>query len=101
MEPPNIEMIHKVLLRSIEKDPDIQIKALIATHLAQRNSSRITQKLMALSKSPTPEVREIIAMSLGGHFDVLDAMLDWFEVEIDHATLNKLYITLSSTLQKI
>ncbi|UCG03484.1 MAG: HEAT repeat domain-containing protein [Candidatus Heimdallarchaeota archaeon] len=101
MEPPDIDMIHEVLLEVIEEDPDIQIKALVASHLAQRNSPLITQKLMSLVKSPAPDVREIIAMSLEGHFDVLDAMLDWFETEIDEATLNKLFITLSSTLHKV
>lgn len=101
VEPPDIDIIHEVLLKTIEEDPDIQIKALVASSLAQRNSPLITQKLMSLSKSPTPEVREIIAMSLEGHFWVLDAMLDWFEAEVDEATLNKLFLTLSSTLRMV
>ncbi len=101
VESPDIGLIHDILLETIEEDPDIQIKALIASHLAQRNSHLIIQKLMSLSKSPTPEVREIIAMSLEGHFEVLDAMLDWFEDEINEVTLNKLFITLSSTLRKV
>ncbi|MFX0125162.1 MAG: HEAT repeat domain-containing protein [Candidatus Hodarchaeota archaeon] len=101
MELPDIEYIHDLLLQTIEEDPDIQIKALIASHLAQHNSPFVTQKLMSLSKSPTSEVREIIAMSLEGHFDVLDAMLDWFEAETDEATLNKLFHSLSSTLRMV
>ncbi len=94
-------MIHDVLIKTIEEDPDIQIKALIAAHLAQRHSPVVIQKLMSLSESPTPEVREIIAMSLEGHFEILETMLDWFEAEIDEATLAKLFKSLSTTLQKV
>ena len=94
-------VIHDVLLKTIEEDPDIQIKALIASHLAQRHSLVVIQKLMSLSESPTPEVREIIAMSLEGHFEILEAMLDWFEVETDEMTLDKLFKSLSTTLQKV
>ena len=97
----DINAIHTVLLQTIDEDPDLQVKALIASLLAQRNSLTLIQKLMSLSKSPNPEVREIIAMSLVGHSEVLDAMIDWFEAETDLATLNKLFITLSATLQKV
>ena len=97
----DLDMIHDTLINTIEEDPDIQIKALIATHFAQRHSSLLTQKLMSLSKSPIPEVREIIAMSLEGHFDILGELLDWFEAEVDESTLNKLFISLSSTLSKV
>jgi HEAT repeat protein len=101
MKQPDIDKIHEVLIKTIEEDPDIQIKALIASHIAQRQSSLLTQKLMSLYKSPDPEVREIIAMSLEGHLEVLDAMLDWFEAENDEVTLSKLFISLSSTLNKV
>lgn len=94
-------MIHDVLIKTIEEDPDIQIKALIASHLAQRHSPVVTQKLMTLSESQTPEVREIIAMSLEGHFEILEAMLDWFEAEKDEATLEKLFKSLSTSLKQI
>lgn len=97
----DIDIIQEALLQTIEEDPDLQVKALIASHLAQRNSYPLTQKLLALSKSPHPEVREIIAISLEGHYEVLDALLDWFEAEKDLVTLDKLFITLSSTLHKI
>ncbi|MFX1515879.1 MAG: HEAT repeat domain-containing protein [Promethearchaeota archaeon] len=93
--------IHDVLIKAIEEDPDIQIKALIASHLAQRHSPVLVQKLLSLIESPSSEVREIIAMSLEGHYEVLDAMLNWFESEVDEATLEKLFITLSSTLEKV
>ncbi len=98
---PNIATIHEVLIRALEEDPDLQVKSLIATQLAQRNSLPITQKLMALSRSPHPEVREIVAASLEGHIEVFNSMLDWFEVEKDSATIDKLFLTVSSTLQKI
>ncbi|MFW9903214.1 MAG: HEAT repeat domain-containing protein [Candidatus Thorarchaeota archaeon] len=101
MKQPDIDMIHDSLIKTIDEDPDIQIKALIASHLAQRHSPLLTQKLMSLSKSPTSEVREIIAMSLEGHFDILDELLDWFEAEVDETTLKKLFISLSSTLNKV
>ncbi|MFX0207181.1 MAG: HEAT repeat domain-containing protein [Candidatus Hodarchaeota archaeon] len=101
MKKPNLDIIHDSLIKTIDEDPDIQIKALIASHLAQRHSPLLNKKLMSLSKSPTPEVREIIAMSFEGHFNVLDELLDWFEAETDKATLNKLFISLSSTLKKV
>jgi len=96
----DIETIHGVLLQVIQEDPDLQVKALIASHLAQRNSYPLTQKLVALSKSPHSEVREIIAICLEGHFEVLDAMIDWFETEEDLVTLNELFFSISSALQK-
>ncbi|MFX1506488.1 MAG: HEAT repeat domain-containing protein, partial [Promethearchaeota archaeon] len=66
MKKPDLDIIHDSLIKTIDEDPDIQIKALIASHLAQRHSPLLTKKLMSLSKSPTSEVREIIAMSFEG-----------------------------------
>ncbi|MFX1283070.1 MAG: HEAT repeat domain-containing protein [Promethearchaeota archaeon] len=97
---PDIEIVHEALLQAIEEDPDLQIKALIASHISQRNSYSLIQKLLALSKSSHPEVREIIAISLEGHFEVLDDLLDWFEAEEDLSTLNELFFTISSTLKE-
>ncbi len=98
---PNIAPIHEVLIRTLKEDPDLQVKSLIATQLAQRNSFPLTQKLIELSKSPHPEVREIVATSLEGHIEVFDSMLDWFEVEKDSVTIEKLFLSLASTLQNV
>ncbi|UCE14026.1 MAG: HEAT repeat domain-containing protein [Candidatus Heimdallarchaeota archaeon] len=96
---PDLNTIRSILIRTINEDPDLHIKALIASHLAQRDSSSIIQRLLELSKSHSPEVREIIAISLDGHSEVLTALLDWFEVEKDLTTLEKLFITLSTILK--
>ncbi|MFX1424006.1 MAG: HEAT repeat domain-containing protein [Promethearchaeota archaeon] len=101
VEAPDIKIIQDFLLQTIEEDPDLQVKALIASHLAQRKSFRLINKLMTFSRSHNPEVREIIAMSLTGHLEVLDAMLNWFEAETDSATIDKLFISLSSILLKV
>ena len=98
---PDIAPIHEVLIRTLEEDPDLQVKSLIAIQLAQRNSLPLTQKLLSLSKSPHPEVREIVATSLEGQTKVFDSMLDWFGFEKDSATIDKLFLSLSTTLRKI
>ncbi|MHA2245678.1 MAG: HEAT repeat domain-containing protein [Candidatus Hodarchaeales archaeon] len=100
-ELPDIDTIHEALLQTIKEDPDLQVKNLIVSHLIQRNSYPLKQKLVALSKSPHPEVREIIAISLEGHYEVLDDVLDWFEAEKDLGILDKLFTTLSSTLNTV
>lgn len=99
-ELPDIDRIHEVLLQTIEDDPDHQVKALIASHLGQRNSPPLIYKLFALSKSHHPDVREIIAINLENQFIVFDEILDWFELEEDLVTLEKLFITLTSILRK-
>ena len=73
-----IEEIHDILLQIINDDPDLQVKGLIAAHLAERKSPQLLRKLVALSKSPHPEVREIIALNLKGSVDVLEELLEWF-----------------------
>ncbi|MHA2329664.1 MAG: HEAT repeat domain-containing protein [Candidatus Hodarchaeales archaeon] len=95
-----IEEIHDILLQIINDDPDLQVKGLIAAHLAERKSPQLMQKLVALSKSPFPEVREIIALNLKGSVDILEELLEWFKVEDDLATRNKLFQTLSATINK-
>lgn len=98
---PDLNTIQSILIRTINEDPDLQIKALIASHLAQRDTSSLIQKLLELSKSPYPEVREIIAINLRGHSKVLNDLLDWFDVETDLSTLEKLFLTLSSILKNL
>jgi len=90
--------IHEVLLKTINEDPDFQVKTLIAIQMAQRNIN----KLMRLSKSSNPEVREIIALSLqeySNKSEIIEQLIEWFEVETDKSSLEKLFSTLSLALQ--
>ncbi|MHA2304059.1 MAG: HEAT repeat domain-containing protein [Candidatus Hodarchaeales archaeon] len=96
----DIEKLHSILLTAISEDPDLQVKTLIAVQLAQRNNCDLLQ----LSKSPNPEVREIVALSLQGYpnkVEILAELLIWYEGEKDEATLEKLFSTISLILQTI
>ena len=78
----------------------MQVKTLIAVQLAQGSNTG----LLTLSKSPHPEVREIVALSLQGYpkkDEILDVLLKWFEGETDETTLEKLFSTLSLSHQMI
>ncbi len=92
--------IHEVLLKTINEDPDFQVKTLIAIQMAQRNIN----KLMRLSKSSNPEVRDIIALSLQEYpnkSEIIEELIEWFEVETDKSSLEKLFSTLSLALQSV
>lgn len=96
----DIKNLHNILVEVINEDPDLQVKTLIAVQLAQRSNN----ELLRLSKSPHPEVRDIVALSLQGYpkkGEILDVLLKWFEAETDETTLEKLFSTLSLSLQMI
>jgi HEAT repeat protein len=90
--------IHNVLLKTIDEDPDLQVKTLISVHLAQKS----VKKLLTLSKSSHADVREIVALSLQEYSEkaeIVGLLLEWYENEKDEASLEKLFSTLSLTFQ--
>ncbi|MFX0085170.1 MAG: HEAT repeat domain-containing protein [Candidatus Hodarchaeota archaeon] len=94
----NLRDIHDALLKTIDEDPDLQVKTLISVHFAQKN----VKELIILSKSSHTEVREIVALSLQEYsrkVEIIDPLLEWFENEKDEATIEKLFYTLSKTFQ--
>lgn len=97
----DLESIQEALIRAIDQDPDPQVKNIIATQLAQRNSFLLINRLVSLSKSPKPAVREVIALALESHFEVLEDLLDWYERETDDVTLDKLCITIATSLKHV
>ncbi|MFX0050470.1 MAG: HEAT repeat domain-containing protein [Candidatus Hermodarchaeota archaeon] len=97
----DLESIQDVLIQAIDQDPDLQVKAIIATQLAQRNSFLLLQKLISLSRSPKPAVREVIAAALEGQVEVLDDLLNWYVREKNGVVIDKLYTTIAASLKLV
>ncbi|MFX0171162.1 MAG: HEAT repeat domain-containing protein [Candidatus Hodarchaeota archaeon] len=95
----DLESVQDVLIQAIDQDPDIQVKAIIATQLAQRNSFLLIQKLISLSKSPKPAVREVIAAALEGQVEVLDDLVNWYVREKNEVIIDKLCTTIAASLK--
>ncbi|MHA1227696.1 MAG: HEAT repeat domain-containing protein [Candidatus Hodarchaeales archaeon] len=93
----NQEYLRKILISSLERDPDFQIKNLTAKYL----SSRCPELLVHFGMNSREEIiKDIVASSLCEDTKILIELFDWFEKEKNNQTLGHLFKSLSNILVK-
>ncbi|MHA1973304.1 MAG: HEAT repeat domain-containing protein [Candidatus Hodarchaeales archaeon] len=95
--PLNQEYIQNILISLIERDPDFQIKNLIAKYLSLHNPKLLVEYGM---KSKDKIVKDIIALSLNEYQNVLKELFVWFKNEDDEKVAEHLFDSISNILNK-